>query len=253
MENPVLIGLQLPSRINPEENEPVNTSALFQVDGDYSEWQYINREQLDYSTNGGQDNKVDGYASIYSEEDYIYGYCLTEDAAHTQNAFDATYVTLYNRLPDYNRFPWNGGYEFSNEDLTFRYGIIDSEGNITSIDLNSITEGTHRYAIFAMNGWGIDGQNINNLQGQDLYGYMCVTIEQGQKVEMEYEVNKELFAKRYKLSMEDLKDVSSYYVRIGGTVSTAGTPTGIPLSILAIALISISGFFIHFMQKEEAV
>lgn len=227
-----------------------SSSSDIIIDGDFSEWEYYPVGRLDYTTNGTHHATPDGEASLYSDGERIYGYCISEMTEH-QNAYDVAKVTFYNRLPATD--DWGGQYfGWNSGDLGVNFWMDDADGNIheCSGELQGITdthgESIHVYLLDLQGGSGY--QNIKDVYDNPwnknkVYGEMYIKVGGG-KAESEYYINAPLYAERYGGTPEDvLKTVAAEYIRIGGYVTSSGTPTGPALGVamgLGIALTGVA-------------
>lgn len=211
------------------------------IDGNYGDWERYPHQLIEYDTAGTSHLFVDAEGSIYSSGDNTLGHVETQCEDHVSEMKGYEYTEFYVRV--------NGSSQ------TMIRAVLDKgNGNLdwNNGDTQNMPDGTYKFYLFDVGGWGAT-TNISNIsQGDTLYGEMYVTVANG-KDQTEYSINSDALAKRFGMSTSDVQTVGTRFHRIGNEwVETAGTSTNPYLGIL-LCMFPVLAFYIAKKRKEKNI
>ena len=203
--------------------------------------------QLDYTTAGTDAGAADGFAAQYGNGDQLYGMATTTLPAHTsQGNYCVMEYKIY--ANDITRESWSGNpSDWQSQYMCVRLVAVDSEGNINwNPTQQEIESGEYEYHIFSTAyGGGNVATYADYLQvyeamddqykpyNQD-FGKALVTIKDGE-VTVEWYIDSEKYASyidatyyggKGEFTADELKEVTTWYHRIGGEVTSTGASSG---------------------------
>ena len=186
-----------------------------EYDGKYGDWDNYPHKEIEYATAGTHENVPDGEAAVYVDN-AVYGHCETRMEAHLREQGSEFTQGVSVVVND----DWS-------KKLEMRLVTVDSAGNINwNPNKGKLENGSYEYYIFDVGCWG-SSKNINDLVAADVcYGKATITIQDGRH-DMEWYVDSNKLAARYGILENDMKTVSTQYIRIGNEVVTsAGASSG---------------------------
>ena len=206
------------------------------IDGTYGDWERYPHQLIEYDTAGTSHLFVDAEGAIYSSGDKTLGHTETQCEDHVTEMKGYEYTEFYVRV--------NGSSQ------TMIRAVLDKgNGNLdwNNDDTKNMPDGTYKFYLFDVGGWGAT-TDINNIsQGDTLYGEMYVTVANG-KDQTEYVINSNALAKHFGMSASDVQTVGTRFHRIGNEwVETAGTSTSPYLGIL----LCLTPVLISYMIKKR--
>lgn len=213
-------------------------------DGYYDDWIDYPHTLVQYSTAGTQHNKVDGEIAIYADGSTLFGHAVTEHPSHLTGGYDLSHaITIsFNGDRDYKGKPSDGN-------LYPVLVTVDAAGNIRYPDVRNLPNGTHEFYIMDARGW--KATNINNIQHNDIFGKMYITIQDG-KEECEYEIDLEKVAKYIGCHHSDFKLIEVQFGRLGPHwASCAGASSGAWLGIvLCLGVVGVSSLILYLKRRK---
>ena len=124
-----------------------------------------------------------------------------------------------------------------------RFITVNKDGNINwNPKLNNLDNGLYHFYIASTDAWHTS-TNINNLNEHDqIYGDAYIHITDT-KDEIEWKLDLNKIAEKFKLSPNELKTIKVQYLRLGNQWTViAGTPTGTVIGIILCLLVIICGY-----------
>lgn len=179
-------------KLNLEENETSQFDQLFDVDGDFLEWQDVPKTEVAWY----QGSKDKNYGALVYSNGMAYGYAQVNEenpAARNGGAFQA--INLQVETQD--------GQSIEHQLKIF---AADENGNTNLYpQLEGLAPGKYTFYVGSER---FSSQNINNLNNDYVYGTMKMTITDGPDT-MEYSLDMSLVAKWLGIDVEDIKNVTS--------------------------------------------
>ena len=222
-------------------------------DGLYGDWDSYSHHLIQYS-----DHDADAEGALYSDGDSLMMHVHTYDASTRDqiNNFYQDIALRFNHDEDTNHY------------INMKMLAVDENGNITYPswqDLYQTQPGTYEYYLYDLNGWGLQGKNINdpntfsdqwNPKHDWIYGKIVINVKPN-STEMEVKLDMNELADRMSTKLgrtvntQDLKYIQAHFVNIGNEwISCAGTSTGPVPGILMGAGIAVLAAW-GYKKKEK--
>ncbi len=223
------------------------------LDGSFGDWDTYNHQLIEYSTHA-----ADAEGAMYADGDSLMMHVQTYKASGRDqiNNFYQDIALCFNRDTDANHM------------INMKMLSVDQNGNISYPswqDLYQTQPGTYEYYLYDLNGWGLNGKNINNPttfsdqwnpKHDWIYGKIIVKVTPiGTEMEVKLDMNELADRMSTKLgrtvNTQDLKYIQAKFVNIGDQwISCAGTSTGPIPGILMGAGIAVLAAW-GYKKKEK--
>ena len=222
-------------------------------DGNYGDWDSYSHHLIQYS-----DHDADAEGALYADGDKLMMHVQTYKASGRDqiNNFYQDIAIRFNHDED------------PNHTINIKMMSVDANGNISYPswqDLYQTQPGTYEYYLYDLNGWGLNGKNINDADLFEnqwcpkhdwIYGKIIIKVTPtGTEMEVQTDMNE--LADRLsnklgrKVDTTDLKYIQTKFVNIGDEwISCAGTSTGPVPGILMGAGIAVLAAW-GYKKKEK--
>ncbi len=234
------------SGIGPTPNE-------ITFDGNYGDWDSYSHHLIQYS-----DHDADAEGALYADGENLMMHVQTYAASGREqiNNFYQDIALRFNHDTDVNH------------QINMKMLAVDANGNISYPswqDLYQTQPGTYEYYLYDLNGWGLQGRNINdpnayadqwNGKHDWIYGKIIIKVTPT-GTEMEVQMDMDELADRMSkklgrtVNTTDLKYIQANFVNIGHEwISCAGTSSGPIPGILMGAGIAVFAAW-GYKKKEK--
>lgn len=223
----------------------IKNTGNITMDGNYSDWNGFEVQDIDYSTSGGKG--PDGVGSLFFDHDVnmIYGHTYGK----AQNKSTGKYN---NDITPFSIFV-NG----NDNGVMLTAVEVSDNGKIIKSDDGQINAGTKHYYLvdvsspISMGNTKIDSSTMNGY----VYGEIWITAGnqnyEGKNVEAEFELYPKAIQDHYKLDEHSLRSVQARFQDLGNQkLTTQGASSG-PIIGIILSLITIAIGYLYVQRKRE--
>lgn len=222
------------------------------IDGKYDDWKWYPHEIISYATAGTQEHVVDSQGALYTEDGVLYVHVSTNMPAHLNSKGGdllAGISIAFNGDRDQKGTPDQGG---------FYPKIMDDNGNVLG-EGTRLENGTYTFHIFDTRTDPFGGRQDENGNWytptleqvlSESFGTVKITVN-GEKDEIEFELDLEKVAEYIGCSSEDFQLIEAQFGKLGQQwFSLAGTPTGAWMGI-GLCLATVGGVYAVDARKKK--